>query len=84
MTRDPQPPGEPWGDQPLNPKELKLLRGRFSKMNKSDLVKFYEAGLYMCQLNRGVPSRAAFVQQLVQEWREMDRRRKAKNKGELI
>jgi hypothetical protein len=30
----------------------------------------------MCQLNRGQPPRAAFIQQLVQGWKELDRRHK--------
>ena len=44
-------------------------------MTQADLVKFYDAGLQMCQLDRGVPPRAAFIQQLVQAWRELNRRR---------
>jgi hypothetical protein len=33
--------------------------------------------LQMCRLNRGQPPKAAYVQQLVQAWRELHRRRKA-------
>ena len=47
-------------------------------MTQADLVKFYEAGLLTCRLEHGIPPRAAFIQQLVQAWRELVRRQKAK------
>jgi len=47
-------------------------------MSQADLTKFYQACIDMCQLNRGVAPRASFVQQLVQAWKEMERRRKGK------
>ena len=58
--------------------ELEQLRGRLAKMSQADLTKFYQACIDMCQLNRGVAPRASFVQQLVQAWKEMERRRKGK------
>ena len=85
MTRDPhtdpKPPSEPWLDRPLTAEELKDLKARLSKMTERDLVKFYDAGLHMCQLNRGTPPRAAFIQQLVAAWKELQRRQKAKQEG---
>ena len=78
MTPDPLPPSEPWVDRPLTLEELAALRARLAKMTQPELVKFYEAGLHMCQLARGEPPRAVFIQQLVAAWKEMQRRRKAK------
>ncbi len=71
---DPQPSNEPWLDRPLTAEELRALRDRLSKMMQLELVKFYNAALEMCQLDRGVPPRAAFVQQLVASWKEIQRR----------
>jgi hypothetical protein len=81
MTVDPrsdQPAAEPWIDRSLTAEELAELRTRLSKMTQADLVKFYDAGLQTCRLNHGLPPRAPFIQQLVQAWRELVRRRKAK------
>lgn len=82
MTRDPridpQPPNEPWLDHPLTAEELKALRIRLSRMTEAGLAMAYDVALQMCQLDRGVPPRAAFIQQLVASWKEMQRRRKAK------
>jgi hypothetical protein len=81
MTRDPcadpLPPSEPWLDRPLTAEELQDLKGRLSKMTERDLVKSYNAALFMCELNNGLPPRAAFIQQLVAAWKELQRRRKA-------
>lgn len=77
MTRDPPtdpPDNEPWVDRSMTAVELQALRTRLSTMTEADLVKFYDAGLHMCRLTNGVPPRAAFVQQLVQAWRELGRR----------
>ena len=80
MTRDPrtdpQPPSEPWLDRPLTAEDLKALKVRLSKTTHQELMKFYDAALEMCQFNQGVPPRAAFIQQLVASWKEMQRRRK--------
>ena len=79
MTRDPRsdplPPSEPWVERPLTAQELKELKARLSKMTQAELVKFYDAALEMCRLDSGTPPRAAFVQQLVATWKEMQRRR---------
>jgi hypothetical protein len=72
------PDNEPWVDRSLTALELQSLRERVAKMTQADLVKFYEAGLQTCQLAHGIPPRAAFIQQLVQAWRELARRRRAK------
>ena len=84
MTRDPrtdpQPPSEPWLDRPLTAEEMKALRVRLSRMSDVELAKSYNAGLQMCQLDRGRPPRAAFIQQLVASWKELQRRRKVEPK----
>lgn len=72
-----QPPSEPWLDRPLSTQDLEALRVRLSKMTQADLVKFYDASLHMCQLTHGVPPSAGFIQQHVQAWKEMQRRRAA-------
>ena len=74
MTRDPRtdlPLNEPWLDRPLTAEQLKALRVRLSGMAQPEVVKFYEAGLHMCQLVHGVPPRAAFIQQLVAAWKDL-------------
>jgi len=85
MARDPstnpKPPSDPWIERPLTAEELQDLKVRLSKMTQADLVKFYEASIHMCQLNRGEPPSAGFVQQLVQAWKEMRRRRKMQAKN---
>ena len=81
MTRDPRtnpPPSEPWLDHPLTAEELKALRVRLGEITEAELVMAYEAALFMCELNHGVPPRAAFIQQLVAAWKDLQRRRKAK------
>jgi len=55
---------------------LAEVRERLRKMHYNELVKHYNACLQMCPLNRGQPPRAAYPQQLVQAWKELDRRRK--------
>ncbi len=75
---DPKPPNEPWLERPLTAEELKDLKARLSKMAQTELVKFYEAALFVCRLDNGEPPRAAFIQQFVAAWKEMQRRRKAK------
>src|ERR1700733_12320511 len=56
----------PWIDRQMNQEELEQLRARLLRMSDSELRKNYEAALHMCQLDRGGPPRATFVQQLVQ------------------
>jgi hypothetical protein len=60
----------------LSKQELEEFRQRLFKMSDAELVKCYNNCLYMCQLNSGQPPRAAYPQQLVQAWKELDRRRK--------
>jgi len=55
---------------------LAEVRERLRKMHYNELVKHYNACLQICQLNRGQPPGAAYPQQLVQAWKELDRRRK--------
>jgi hypothetical protein len=75
---DPKPPSEPWLDRPLTAEELKDLRVRLAKMPDRELVKFYEAGLFVCRLDNGAPPQAGFIQKLVAAWKELQRRQKAK------
>ena len=80
MTRDPRTDpllrSEPWLDRPLTAKELKAARERLSKMTEAEVARAYDAALDMCRLDRGIPPRAAFIQQLVGFWKESQRRRK--------
>jgi hypothetical protein len=78
MPTDPLPQSEPWIERPLSTEDLEALRVRLSKMTHADLVKFYDAGLHMCRMNHGVPPSAGFIQQLVQAWKELQWRQKAK------
>ena len=82
MSRNPipdrKPPSGPWIERPLSTADLEALCVRLSKMTQADLVKLYDAGLHMCQLNHGVPPNAGFIQQLVQVWKELQQRQKAK------
>jgi hypothetical protein len=79
MAGDPTAaPNEAWLDRPLTAEELKAARIRLSKMTQAELVHAYNAALHLCQLDEGVPPRAAFIQQLVASWKEMQRRQKAK------
>jgi hypothetical protein len=85
MTPDPRSEptnNEPWVDRSMTAVELEALRTRLATMTEADLVNFYEAGLHMCRLTNGVFPRAAFIQQLVQAWRELRRRQKAKAEGQ--
>jgi hypothetical protein len=60
--------------------QIELLRARLLRMGEAELLRFYESAHYMSRIDRGETPRAAFVQQLVQAWREMDwRRRLAKS-----
>ena len=77
-SSDPPPASEPWLDRPLTAEELKAARIRLSRLTDTELVKAYDAALEMCRLDRGVPPRAAFIQQLVASWKELQRRQKAK------
>src|SRR5438034_9404332 len=45
-------------------------------MSDAQLIRMYDAGLQMCQLNQGRRPSASFVQQLVQTWRELVRRQR--------
>ena len=75
---DPSPTSEPWLDRPLTAEELRAARIRLSRLTDTDLIGAYDAALEMCRQDRGVPPRAAFIQQLVASWKELQRRQKAK------
>jgi len=62
------------GEDPLTTEQLVELRARLQKMKDPELQSWYEACLQMCRLDRGRPPRATYVQQLVQGWRELQRR----------
>jgi hypothetical protein len=57
--------------------ELHAVRERLRKMSDAQLIRHYEAGLQMCQLDQGRAPSASFVQQLVQAWRELAWRQRA-------
>jgi hypothetical protein len=79
MTRDPRinpRANEPWFDHPLTAEELRALRIRLSKMAEREVAMYYEDALHMCRLDHGEPPRAAFIQQLVASWKELQRRQK--------
>jgi hypothetical protein len=48
-------------------------------MNDAQLARQYEASLLMCRMDRSGPPSAAYIQQLVQAWRELNRRKDAKH-----
>jgi hypothetical protein len=48
-------------------------------MSQTELVKFYDAALFVFRLDRGVQPRAGLIQQPVAAWKELQRRRKAEN-----
>jgi hypothetical protein len=78
MTGDPRtypPANEPWLDRPLSGEELSALKIKVSKMSRRTLVEFYDDALNKCRLDRGVPPRARFIQQLVAAWKEIQRRK---------
>jgi len=80
-SRDPatnQPAFEPWQDRPLAAEELRAARILLSKMSETELARAYNAALEMCRLQLGAPPRAAFIQQLVASWKEMQRRQNTK------
>jgi hypothetical protein len=63
--------------QALSADDLAELRGRLTKMSDEKLRAWFNDCLHMCQLDsRGHPPKASYPQQLVQAWRELDRRRK--------
>ena len=80
MNPDPLRPSEPWFDRPLTAEEMRALRDRLTKMTQGELVTAYHAALHMCRLDHGAPPRAAFIQQLVASWKDMQRRRKVESK----
>jgi hypothetical protein len=45
-------------------------------MTDAALAMEYKAALHFCQLEWGVPPRAALIQQFVAAWKELQRRRK--------
>ena len=54
---------------------LEEVRQRLARMNKPELLRFYESCLTMCRVDQlGRPPAASFVQQLVQAWKELVRR----------
>jgi hypothetical protein len=59
---------------PFDRNRLEELRVRLSRMGRQELQRFYEACWHMCRLEQGCPPRAPFIQQLVQAWKEMQRR----------
>jgi len=62
-------------DGPLKKEQLDALRLRLSKMSVTALWNFYHACWSMCKPDRREPPSASFVQQLVQAWKELAKRR---------
>jgi hypothetical protein len=61
----------------LSAEDLAELRERLGKMPDDKLRSWYNDCLNICQLDsRGHPPKAAYPQQLIQAWKELDRRRK--------
>jgi hypothetical protein len=63
------------GDGPLTREELEKVRDRLRGMDDAQLVHHYASCLHMCEVDRNGPPRAAYIQQLVQAWRELTRRK---------
>jgi hypothetical protein len=59
---------------PLDEPKLQKIRERFAKMSDEEPAGFYESSWYLCQMARGKPPRAPYIQQLVQAWRELTKR----------
>jgi hypothetical protein len=60
------------GDAPLNPDQLAALRQRFARMSLTGLTDAYYAAWLRCKMEPGgKPPRAAFIQELVQAWKEL-------------
>ena len=59
-------------DTPLNPEQLATLRQRFARMSLTGLADAYYAAWLRCKMEPGgKPPRAAFIQELVQAWKEL-------------
>ena len=78
LRTNPLLPREPWLDRPLTAEELKAARIRLSKMTEAELVQAYASALDICRLDCGTPPCAAFIQQLVASWKELQLRQRAK------
>jgi hypothetical protein len=56
----------------LTPEDLEKLRQRFAKLSTTGLSDAYHAAWLRCKLEPGgAAPRAAFVQELVQVWKEL-------------
>ena len=62
-------------DGPLTREQLVQNRDRLRRMSDAELRRQYDAAHHMCRLDRE-PPHASYMQQLVQTWRELERRRK--------
>jgi hypothetical protein len=61
---------------PFTEADLHKVRERLAKMSPNELRKFYISAWHVSRLDdQGRPPQAAFIQQLVQAWKEMRRRR---------
>ena len=57
---------------PLTPEQLANLRQRFARMSLTGLADAYYAAWLRCKMEPGgKPPRAAFIQELVQAWKEL-------------
>jgi len=59
-------------DAPLTPEQLAALRQRFARMSLTGLADAYNAAWLRCKMEPGGKTpRAAFIQELVQAWKEL-------------
>jgi hypothetical protein len=59
-------------DAPLTSEQLAALRQRFARMSLTGLADAYYAAWLRCKMEPGgKPPRAAFMQELVQAWKEL-------------
>jgi hypothetical protein len=59
-------------DHPLGPQDLAALPQRFARMSITGLSDAYHAAWLRCKLEPvGTPPQAAFIQELVQAWKEL-------------
>jgi hypothetical protein len=64
------------GNTPYNRSELIALRSELARLSSQSVREFYVKAWDLCGLggDQGRPPRPSFIQQLVQAWRELDRR----------
>jgi hypothetical protein len=69
-------------DGPLSKEDLIQIRQRLARMAMGELRQWYQSAYDLCRLEEGRTPKAAFIQQLVQAWKEL-RRRAGQNRYKL-